>query len=36
VPPSSSRRISPYYHDLALARDTHWDAMLQSYFDTLV
>lgn len=36
VPPSASRRISPSYQQLAFAQDTHWDAMLQAYFEALV
>ena len=31
--PAKRQRVSPYYADLALAKDTKWPAMLQAYHD---
>jgi Clostripain family len=31
--PAKRQRVSPYYADLALAKDTKWAAMLQAYHD---
>ena len=34
VPPGV-QRISPYYSELAMAQETHWNEMLQAYHDVL-
>lgn len=35
VPPNL-QRISPYYHEVALAKDTHWYEMLKNYHEALL